>query len=507
MSTWVFPTVSEAFMSSEPALDWRPAHPGWEASQGEREWHCVIATILALLPLSQAQFSLSYPGIDRLQGMILTGPTPLLSDQGLLANFYNWIFTPTQVSALQLPPCEPSLSVERGDHPMQSIPLLPADPLTAERFFLVQTQSFSWLAVLRWLPGQGSQCQFSFVPETIEQVLQLLRSRIQLTQPHQVHLFDQLLQRWPPLTPDYRFPLQFSRQLLQTYRQEPSPTLPLLSHPPLQPSRQRNPQLPLPSPLPQNNPTPPPPQPTPSASWKKGDDIALLQALAHEVRTPLTTIQTFTQLLLKRSDLPAEVLKRLESIRRECHDQIDRFSLIFRAMELANTEATPTHKQLTSISVQQVLEANIPRWRKQADRRNLSLEITVPQELPAIAISDPNMLEQVLTGLMERLSHSLPMGSQIHLQIVLAGDQLKLELCSNQSATHPEQLPAPARPMLQAIGDLLMLQPETGGVSLSLPMTKHLFEILGGKLTVRQHQQQGEVLTIFLPLGTDRAAY
>lgn len=496
-------------MNSEPALDWHPAQPGWDTSQGEREWHCVIATILTLLPLSQVQASPSHPGIDRLQGMILTGPTPLLSDQGLLADLYNWIFTPTQVTALQLPPCEPSPLVERGDHPMQSIPLLPADPLTVERFCLVQTQFLSWLAVLRWLPGHGSQCQFSFIPETVEQVLQSLRSRIQLTRPHQVPLFDQLLQRWPPLTPDYRLPLQFSRQLLRTYRQASSPTLPPLSLPSLQPRQERNPQLPLPSPLPGNILTPPSPRPSPNAStsWKEGDDIALLQALAHEVRTPLTTIQTFTQSLLKRSDLPAEVLKRLEAIRRECHDQIDRFSLIFRAMELANTKAAPTHKQLTSISVQQVLEANIPRWRKQADRRNLSLEITVPQELPAIAISDPNMLEQVLTGLVEQLSHSLPMGSQIHLQITLAGDQLKLELRSHQSATHLEQLPAPSRPMLKAIGDLLMLQPETGGVSLSLPMTKHLFEILGGKLTVRQHQQQGEVLTIFLPLGTDRAAY
>ena len=70
-----------------------------------------------------------------------------------------------------------------------------------------------------------------------------------------------------------------------------------------------------------------------------------------------------------------------------------------------------------------------------------------------------------------------------------------------------KKVPTTARPMLKAIGDLLMLQPETGGLSLSLPVTKHLFEILGGKLTVRQHHQQGEVLTIFLPLGTDSTAY
>ena len=174
-------------------------------------------------------------------------------------------------------------------------------------------------------------------------------------------------------------------------------------------------------------------------------------------------------------------------------------------MELTNAESTSTARQLTSISVQEVLQANIPRWQKQADRRNLSFNVEVPQNLPAIAISDPNMLEQVLTGLVEQLSHRLPMGSQIQLQIALAGNQLKLELRSQQTETEKQH--AAAMPMLKAIGDLLMLQPETGGLSLSLPVTKHLFEILGGKLTVRQHQQQGEVLTIFLPLGADSAAY
>jgi signal transduction histidine kinase len=35
-----------------------------------------------------------------------------------------------------------------------------------------------------------------------------------------------------------------------------------------------------------------------------------------------------------------------------------------------------------------------------------------------------------------------------------------------------------------------------------LSVTKNLFQALGGKLIVRQKPQQGEVLTIFLPLET-----
>ncbi|WP_299415017.1 HAMP domain-containing sensor histidine kinase [Acaryochloris sp. IP29b_bin.148] len=492
MNRWVFPTVSEALIGSEPALDGLPALP---ANEGEQEWHAAIATMLSMLIASDslAQQASHLPNLDPDQGLILTGPMPLLS--GLLTPFHAWAFTPAKIASLQLPPCEPP-SPAAWVSSTATIPLLPADPLAAERFCLVQTRSFSWIAVLRYLPEQEGQCQFSFVPETVQQVLLSLRSRIQLTRPHQLEAFDALLQQWPAVEPHYQIPLHFSRQLLHNYRHismtppangKRSPSLIDISQAELQPPNS-------------SGGTEDPPQPL-----KRKHDIDLLKALAHEVRTPLTTIQTFTQLLLKRSDLPAEVLKRLETIRRECHDQIERFSLIFRAMELANAETVPTALQLTSISVQEVLQTNIARWQKQADRRNLSFEVEVPEQLPAIAISDPTMLEQVLTGLIEQLSHRLPMGSQMQLQISLAGDQLKLELRSHQ--TVPQKQSAAATPMLKAIGDLLMLQPETGGLSLSLPVTKQLFEILGGKLTVRQHPQQGEVLTIFLPLGTESTAY
>lgn len=492
MNAWVLPTISEGFQESEPDLDWW-AEP--QSTQAETEWHAAIGTLLAMLlatqekNISQAGRNPSKP--DRLQGLILTGPTPLLSDLGLFAHFHTWALIPTNGTALQLPPCART-KAEAATQSAQTIPLLPADPQLAERFCLVLTASFCWIATLKPSAEQGACFQFSFIPETVHQVIQSVRSRIQLTRPHELAAFDTLLRQWPTVEPHYRIPLQFSRQLLHNYRQV-SANLPELS---LQRSAK-------PTAMKDNSSEQGEAAPK-VRSHQKGPEVDLLKALAHEVRTPLATIQTFTQLLLKRSDLPTEVLKRLEAIRRECHEQIDRFSLIFRAMELTTAETTPT-VQLMSISVQEVLTTNVPRWQKQADRRSLSFELDMPEQLPAIAISDPNMLEQVLTGLIEQLSHRLPIGSQMQLQIALAGDQLKLELRSDQTMTNPDS--AADLPMLKAIGDLLMLQPETGNLSLSLPVTKQLFEILGGKLTVRQNQQQGEVLTIFLPLGTDSTAY
>jgi signal transduction histidine kinase len=49
-----------------------------------------------------------------------------------------------------------------------------------------------------------------------------------------------------------------------------------------------------------------------------------------------------------------------------------------------------------------------------------------------------------------------------------------------------------------------MFQPETGNLSLNMNVTKNLFQALGGKFVVRQKPEEGEVLTIFLPLGRSK---
>ncbi|NER37364.1 MAG: HAMP domain-containing histidine kinase [Oscillatoria sp. SIO1A7] len=222
-------------------------------------------------------------------------------------------------------------------------------------------------------------------------------------------------------------------------------------------------------------------------------DVELLQAIAHEVRTPLTTIRTLTRLLLKRTT-DSVIRKRLETIDRECTEQIDRFSLFFRAVELETSKEKQSAIQLTAISLTDVFNQCIPRWQKQASRRNLTLEVSLPHNMPRV-VSDPTMLDRVLTGAIENFTSSLPTGCLVQVQVTLAGDRLKM-VCSTEKTECNRQTMSP----LKSIGQLLAFQPETGSVTLNLSATKHMFQALGAKMTVRQRSPQGQVLTIFLPL-------
>ncbi|MGK7873607.1 MAG: sensor histidine kinase [Xenococcaceae cyanobacterium] len=525
VQNWLLQTLSDVFNRNEPTERDGCATQGKQTIasdkinqngsgtaylaqlKAQREWFGAIAALeQLLLPI------ISTPHSDKsqCQGLLLSGPTPVLSHSALVSHFQTGIFTPEAFNTLalmtfQLPAAQGSQQ-EEIPCPVTELPLLPNDPIAAEQFCLAFTPSFGLAMVL----GEDSTglpaFQFSFEPEVIQQSWATLRSRLLITNHHQLHRLDALIEQFAPPTPDYRIVMHFSRQLLKHL-----PDLPGLEvrktrfiqtvspeklddrvSKVVQISEQRvkwqqatsahqafdERQLPL---------TDSPVSHLP--------EVELLQALTHEIRTPLTTIRTLTRLLLKRANLTPDVVKRLEMIDQECTEQINRMELIFRAAELETKPFKQEQVRLIPISLEHVFQQSIPRWKKQAERRNVMLDVVLPKKLPKV-ISDPAMLDQVLTGLMEKFTRSLPNGGQIRVQVTTAGNQLKLQLLS--------QCAYPTNP-LKALGQLLMFQPETGSLCLNLDVTKNLFHVLGGKLIVRQRPQQGEVLTIFLPLGSPQS--
>ncbi|MGB7413416.1 MAG: hypothetical protein WA902_04325, partial [Thermosynechococcaceae cyanobacterium] len=180
---WVVPTMGEVIALQEPEAAL--------AASGHaiREWEVAIATMTQLL--SQCFQSGDPDDICPLRGFILSGPIPLFNDPQRLGNLQSLIFSNEQSGRFQLPSGDPRQRATVAET-SQVIPLLPADPINTERFCLIQTTVFSWLAVLGQ-SADGIQFQFSFSPDTVEQALNALRSRVQLTRPHQSESFDALV--------------------------------------------------------------------------------------------------------------------------------------------------------------------------------------------------------------------------------------------------------------------------------------------------------------------------
>jgi hypothetical protein len=489
---WYLPTFSEIL--ALPDLGARPRSEAQQRVKAELEWFGAIAALNQLL-----RQAIEESGNASVQGLLISGPLPVLAQPELMNQIATWTFTvgtsgeiPLQLPAAMGGDPDGICGAARCCTAPPTLPLLPDDPLASEPFCLVLTPYFSLAMVLGETIEGTPAFLFSFEPEVVWQVWRSLQARLLMVAPQPLKVLNSLAEKFHTVAPDYRTVTQFNRLMLANLSDAESEGKRVQVVPKAAPKfvgMSFAPNFGKPWQA--------------KAKQKKGADTELLQAIAHEVRTPLATIRTLTRLLLKRKELGADVLKRLRVIDQECTEQIDRFNLIFKAVELETMETKAPLSPLAPISLAQVFQQNTPRWQQRAEQHGHTLEILLPQKTPMV-VTDPTMLDQALTGLIDRITHSLPSGSHIQVQVTLAGHQLKLQFESHLQAGYDGKDKYGFAPVLKSLGQLLMFQPETGNLSLSMPVTKNFFQALGGKLIVRQHPQQGEVLTVFLPLDNRR---
>ena len=496
---WLWSTVSKVLEQDSPVSQAETSHHkdcARTKHKAQREWQGAIAALENLLRQTFSQSPCSHHN----QGLILSGPSPVLTNSEILSQMHRGLFIPDAFNPLALMPeggenPQPPES-SPNSNPVAEIPVLLADPLAQEQFCLVLTPGFALAMALGENSSGEKSFQFSFSPEIIQQVWQVLRSRIFFTSHHYLQYLESLIDEFAPPVPDYRIVTHFSRQLLHYLPNEPtivdtrsvSCSVKVGIHGKVNQGFQRATQ----SDSQVNQPI------FASGSNLNGTkdsrtEIELLQALTHEIRTPLTTIRMLTRSLMRKcKQLNPDIIKRLETIDQECTEQINRMELIFKAVELEATAWKQKGVQLCAVPLEQWFEQSISRWQKQAKRRNVNLDVKLPEHLPTV-VSNPAMLDQVLTGLIENFTRKLPTGSQVQVQVTRAGSQLKLQFVS-EAKCHSNPF--------KSLGHLLIFQPETGSLSLNLDVTKNLFQAMGGKLTVRQRHKHGEVFTVFLPLGS-----
>ncbi|MFQ6538900.1 MULTISPECIES: sensor histidine kinase [Aphanothece] len=423
-----------------------------------RQWWAALATL-------QEDFLLPRGNVS---GLWLAAPLPALYEPALLQRLQGWVWSPAPLDEL-LPSTAPLLP---GSAPeplsgggFQRLPLEPEDG--SDPLLLLITPGLQ-VALCLDGPPNARRLVVRFDPEVLSTALSLIHQRLERTDSAAAQGLRDAVQRLGPLHSDPSLGTQFWPRLADRLAtMAPSLTLQPLVHGP----RRETPQA-------------------------VSSELALLEALTHEVRTPLATIRTLIRSLLRRSDLPAVVRQRLEQIDGECSEQIDRFGLIFLAAELQREPGQQPGQAgppLARTDLSQLLRALEELWGRQLARRELVLRLTIAEGLPPV-LSDPARLETMLGGLIDRFSRSLPAGSTVHLSLQPAGARLKLQLSSEGTAAGFAGTDHEAQ-RRHLVGPVLSWNPATGSLQLSRQATQQLFERLGGRLTERS----GSGLTVFFP--------
>lgn len=231
-------------------------------------------------------------------------------------------------------------------------------------------------------------------------------------------------------------------------------------------------------------------------TWPRRDSEVAIRDFAHEVRTPLSALLGYCEL-----------------IRGECATQvpdvakIDRYASTVQAageqlLKLCDHMMSAPERALAAriepVDVREVMERIVMTFSGVASRRGISLDLRIAANFPKIA-SDPVLLGEILTNLVSNALKFTPTGGQVELRAELnAKRQAVILVVSDTGAGVPDVVLAQIRAGKRVTTPSLY---GSEGWGRGIVITRQLCALLNTELDVAQRRTGGTVMSFRQPLA------
>lgn len=216
----------------------------------------------------------------------------------------------------------------------------------------------------------------------------------------------------------------------------------------------------------------------------------LLANVSHELKTPLTSIQGFSQAMVDGVVDDAEESARLATV---IHEEAHRVRvLVDDLLYLSQIESGELALAADDVDLDGLMQATADRFRFQADAVGVELRV-VPGAGEVVA--DGRRLEQVLANLVDNAIRFSPAGSAVTLRGSSEAEHALVEV-HNRGDAIPEEV------LTHLFDRFYQADPargEQGHTGLGLAIVQELVQAHGGTVAVRSTAASGTTFTARLP--------
>jgi len=216
----------------------------------------------------------------------------------------------------------------------------------------------------------------------------------------------------------------------------------------------------------------------------------------HEMRSPLTAILGYTDLLLVSHPLSSDQEHMLRAIRDNSQRLVDLVNNILDVTRLEDGRLTIVPQTMGLLpAVAQALAVVKPM----ADGRRISINVDVSPKIPDVC-ADPQRVEQILINLLSNaVKYTLDMGFiTITAGMSQSGNMVEISVSDNGIGIPADQLPHIFDPFSRI--ERVEIQ-HTVGTGLGLYIVKGLVEAHGGEISVKSEEGHGSCFTFTLPVA------
>jgi signal transduction histidine kinase len=214
---------------------------------------------------------------------------------------------------------------------------------------------------------------------------------------------------------------------------------------------------------------------------------------SHELRSPLTSVQGFAELLLlEREQLGPKQAETVEVILDNTRHLV---RLLNDLLDLARSDAGRLTIKPVPTETAPLVEDAVRTMRAQFDARGQRLDVDLEAGLPRIE-ADTDRIRQILVNLLTNANEYCPESAAIEVKARGAGADVEIDVIDDGPGIPEEQLAHIFERFSR--GDAGETQ-RVGGTGLGLAISKSLVELHGGTIEAESEPGRGSTFRVRLP--------
>jgi two-component system sensor histidine kinase KdpD len=226
---------------------------------------------------------------------------------------------------------------------------------------------------------------------------------------------------------------------------------------------------------------------------------ALLAAVSHDLRTPLTSISGAIDILLQddvdRNKVPLRdfLVMIAEDVRRLTR-------LVDNLLEMARIEAGEVQPQREWNSIPEMVEMILERCVPSLQKRKV--EVNVEEGMPLVRF-DSKLISEALSNVVENAGHYSPVGTKIVLNALIQDDHLTFEVADQGPGIAPQDM---ARLFEKFYRGTRSTGTPRKGTGMGLAIAKGIVEAHGGRIWCETRPGTGSTFRISIPVECKKVA-
>jgi PAS domain S-box-containing protein len=225
--------------------------------------------------------------------------------------------------------------------------------------------------------------------------------------------------------------------------------------------------------------------------YMKSEFISLA---SHQLRTPLSSIRWYLEMLAEAKHLNAEEKSYIGEIDRAAERMANLLESLLHVAKLDGGGMQPEQKK---ILLQDVIRDMSAEWKVQCAERSITLHVALPSH-PLHVSTDPVLIQIVLQNLFGNALKYAPDAKELWLSVTTADGKAEISLRdSGVGIPKPEQ----KRIFEKFFRAHNVRQMDTDGSGLGLYISRTIAERLGGTLGFASEEGKGTTFTLTIPLS------